>query len=178
MTRFPPRSGLPRTVTIERLPMLGTTWYERGVRYWLRRVGMVLLMAVVLALVTALLWGFFGAIRQSSVTGFWIALSIEIAYSVAVLGWILWRVARRWHDPEPVRPKPVSRRAAGAGAVLGTLARAGSVLGALVLVLGSLLFVGLYVALLVLMLTPETVWERPARLAMAERLRQRGIPVS
>ncbi|HEX9337676.1 MAG TPA: hypothetical protein VF892_17405, partial [Pseudonocardiaceae bacterium] len=74
MERFPPRSTLPRTIEVEKVPMLGTTWYERGFRYWLRRFFMVVVAAGVLALVGALLAGFFGAIRQSSVTGFWIAV--------------------------------------------------------------------------------------------------------
>jgi hypothetical protein len=176
--RFPPRSALPRTITIDKVPGLGDTWYERGVRYWLRRVGSVLLMALVLALVTAALSGFFGAIRESSVRGFYIALSVEIAYSLALMVWIFVQLARHWNDPRAARPKPVSRQAGRAGAVLGTLARTGSFLGALILVVGSLLFLGLYVALLLLMLMPETAWERPVRLRMAEQLRSRGFDIS
>lgn len=176
--RFPPRSDLPRTITIERVPMLGTTWYERGVRYWLRRVGMVLLMALVITLVTALLVGFFSGIRDTSVTAFWVCLAIEIAYSLVVLVWMMVRLARRWDDPRPATPKQNVRRAGGMGAVLGTLARAGSALGALFLVVGSLLFVGLYVGLLLFMLMPETIWERRVRLDMAETLRARGLSTS
>ena len=176
--RFPPRSALPRSIAVEAVPLLGTTWYERGVRYWLRRVAMVVVGAIVLTLVVTLLWGLFSGIRQSSVTAFWIALGVEIAYSAAVVVWFCVRVARRWNDPRPA-PRPRAARSAGtAGAVLGTLARAGSVVGAVVLVLGSLVFVGLYVALFLLMLMPVTVWEQPARLAMAERLHTRGIDVS
>src|SRR6266852_3147281 len=37
-----------------------------------------------------------------------------------------------------------------------------------------LLFVGLYVAIFLAMLMPETIWERPARLALAGRLGRRG----
>jgi hypothetical protein len=39
------------------------------------------------------------------------------------------------------------------------------------------LFAGLYVAIFLAMRTPETIWERPARLALADRLRRRGVPV-
>jgi hypothetical protein len=172
---LPPRSELPRGITVERVPLLGTTWYERGFRYWLRRVAMVVVSAGVLALVAALLWGFFGAIRQTSVTGFWVALGIEVAYSLAVIVFLVVRTARRWDNLQPVKPKPAGRAAGSAGAVLGTLARSGLFIGQFLLVIGTLLFVGLYVAIFLAMLTPETIWERPARLALADRLRRRGV---
>jgi hypothetical protein len=174
--RFPPRSGLPRGITVERVPLLGTTWYERGFRYWLRRVLMVVVSALILALVAALLWGFFGAIRRTSVTGFRVALAIEVVYSLAVVAFLVVRTKRRWNDLRPVAP--VARPAGSAGAVLGTLARSGLFVGQVVLVLGTLLFVGLYVALFLAMLTPETIWERPARLALADRLRDRGVDLA
>ena len=176
--RFPPRAALPRGITVERVPLLGTTWYERGFRYWLRRVLMVVVSALILALVAALLWGFFGAIRRTSVTGFWVALVIEVAYSLAVIVFLVVRTKRRWNDLQPVRPKPVGRAAGSTGAVLGTLARSGLFVGQVVLVLGTLLFVGLYVALLLAMLMPETIWERPARLALADRLGKRGVDLA
>lgn len=176
--RFPPRSQLPRTITVEKVPLLGTTWYERGPRYWLRRVVMVVGALLVLALVAALLWGLFGAIRQTSVIGFWIALGIETAYSLAVIGYLVMRTARRWNTLAPARPQPTVRAAGSAGAVLGTLARSGLLIGQVVLVLATLLFVGLYVAILLAMLTPETIWERPARLALTDRLRSRGFDLS
>jgi hypothetical protein len=173
--RLPPRSELPRGITVERVPLLGTTWYERGFRYWLRRVAMVVVSAGVLALVAALLWGFFGAIRQTSVTGFWVALGIEVAYSLAVIVFLVVRTARRWDNLQPVKPKPAGRAAGSAGAVLGTLARSGLFIGQFLLVIGTLLFVGLYVAIFLAMLTPETIWERPARLELTDRLRRRGV---
>ncbi|HEY3608231.1 MAG TPA: hypothetical protein VGL06_12065 [Pseudonocardiaceae bacterium] len=173
--RFPPRSALPRGIAVERVPLLGTTWYERGFRYWLRRVLLVVVSALILALVAALLRGFFGAIRRTSVTGFWVALAIEVVYSLAVVVFLVVRTKRRWHDLRPVAPKPVARPAGSAGAVLGTLARSGLFVGQVVLVLATLVFVGLYVALFLAMLMPETIWERPARLALADRLRDRGV---
>jgi hypothetical protein len=176
MDRFPPRSTLPRTIEIEKVPMVGTTWYERGFRYWLRRFFMVVVSAGVLTLMTALLWGFFDAIRQSSVTGFWIALAIEIVYSLATIAYIAIRTKQHWNDTKPVARKPVNRAAGQAGAVLGTLAQAGLFIGQLFLVIATLLFAGLYVALFIGMLMPETVWERPARLRMADLLARRGVP--
>lgn len=176
MDRFPPRSTLPRTIAIEKVPLVGTTWYERGFRYWLRRFLMAVVAAGVLALVGALLWGFFGAIRRSSVTGFWIALAIEIGYSLATIAFLAIRTKKHWNDTERVAPRPVNRAAGQAGAVLGTLARAGLFIGQLVLVIATLLFAGLYIALFIAMLMPETIWERAARLRMADLLARRGVP--
>jgi hypothetical protein len=88
------------------------------------------------------------------------------------------RPARRWNNLVPTRPQPTSRATGSAGALLGTVARSGLFIGQVVLVLGTLLFVGLYVALLLAMLTPETIWERPARLAITDRLRSRGFDLS
>jgi hypothetical protein len=136
---------------------------------------MVVVSALVLALVAAALWGFFGAVRQTSVTGFWVALSIEVAYSLVVIVFLVVRTARRWNNLQSAKPTPASRAAGSAGAVLGTMARSGLFIGQLVLLIGTLLFVGLYVAIFLAMLTPETIWDRPARLALADRLRRRGV---
>lgn len=176
--RFPPRSQLPRSIEIRNVPLLGTTWYERGVRYWLRRLGIVLLCLLILALVAAILWGFFGAIQQSSITGFWIGVGIEVTYSLAVIVYLVVRTARRWNSRQLAPAKPPNRAVGSTGAALGGLARSGLFLGQLILVLGTLLFVGVYVAFLLAALMPETVWERPAKLELADRLRQRGIELS
>lgn len=154
--------------------MLGTTWYERGLRYWIRRVVMVLASILVLALIGAAFRGFFGAIRQSSETGFRIALAVEIVYSLGTIVFLVMRTRQHWNDREPARPMRVNRATGTAGAVLGTLARTGCFIGQLFLVLASVVFAGLYVAIFIAMLTPETVWERPARLRMADLLASRG----
>jgi hypothetical protein len=172
--RFPPRSDLPRTVPIKKVSMVGDTWYERGVRYWFRRVGAFLLMALVLALATTTLWEFFAGLHETSVPRFYIVLSVEIAYSLAIIAGFFAQVARRWNDPLPATPK----RVRVPGDPLRTLVRTAVFLGALVIAIGSVACLGTYVVLLLLTLMPETVWERPARLRMAEELRSRGFDIS
>ncbi len=169
---LPARTALPSGVVIEKVPLLGTTWYERGTAYWLRRLGMVAMMALILALVGAMLEGFFGAIRATSQTGFYVVIGLEAGYSLAIIAFLAVRVAKHWNDMDkPPAGQPAAIRTAGsAGAVLGTVARAGLFVGQLFLVLSSLLFAGLYIALLLAMLMPETIWERPARLRLIKQL--------
>ena len=45
-------------MVIEKLPVLGTTWYERGPDYWVRRVWLFLLMALVVTLMSLIVGGF------------------------------------------------------------------------------------------------------------------------
>ncbi len=136
-------------------------------------------MALVIAMVTALLVGLFSTIRQTSLTGFYVALVIEIAYSLATMVFVAVWLGRRWNTMGEVQKRPVSTRAAGsAGAVTGTLAQTGFFLGQLFLVVGSLLFFGLYVVVFLAMFMPEAFWERPARCRLAKRLSDRGYDVS
>lgn len=173
--RLPPRRELPPGVVVEALPGLGTTWYERGAGYWARRAGLALMWAVVITLVTLLVVGFLGAIRAGSKTGFYAALGLEVAWSMAIIVWFAVRTVQRWNDPAPPRRQAArSRRAASGGAALGVLARSGFVIGQAFLVIGSLVFLGLYVALFLSYLLPEVPAERQARLRLAQTLRDRG----
>jgi len=173
--RLPPRSALPRDVVVESLSGLGTTWYDRGAAYWARRAGLALMWAVLITLVTLIVVGFLGAIRGSSKTGFYAALAVEVAWSLTIIVWFGVRTVQRWNDPAPPRRLARrSRRAASGGAALGVLARSGFVIGAAFLVIGSLFFLGLYVALFISYLLPEIPAEHQARLRLAERLRARG----
>jgi len=169
---FPPRDQLPPGIDIEKLPVLGTSWYERGAGYFVRRIWLFLLMALVVTLTSLLVGGFLIGIKDSSHTGFLVALIVEIVWSLAVIVYGIIRTARRWNDLDPV--KPLSRRqrrdAGTAGSVLGTLARVGLTLGQAVLVIGSVLFFGLYVMLLIYALLPEYPQEHKARLRLAQRL--------
>src|SRR5438309_11364393 len=63
---------------IEPLPVVGTTWYERGPAYWWRRAGMSLALTVALACEVPLLVGFLSGIRDSSPTGFRVALVVVV----------------------------------------------------------------------------------------------------
>jgi hypothetical protein len=175
VVRLPPRTALPRDVVVESLSGLGTTWYDRGAGYWARRAGLALMWAVVITLVTLLVVGFLGAIRSSSKTGFYVALAVEVAWSLVIIGWFTVRTVRRWNDPAPPRRQPGrSRRAASGGAALGVLARSGFLIGQAFLVIGSLFFLGLYVAMFLSYLLPEIPAERQARLRLAQTLRARG----
>jgi hypothetical protein len=164
-------------VTREALPIVGTTWYDRGPRYWLRRTGWALLMALVVAMVTAILLGFFSAMRRTSHTAFAVVLGIEVGYSMLLFGYLALQTARKWDNLEyvpPHRQRLASRRAAAGGAAMGILARSGSAAGALSLVVGSLVFIGLYAWLLVIALLPELPWERAARVQLQPRSARRG----
>jgi hypothetical protein len=169
--RFPPRAELPPGVYPEKLPVLGTTWYERGGAYWVRRGWLFLIFALVVTLTSLLVGGFLAGIRDSSHTGFTGALIAEIVWSLVIIVFGLVRTRQHWNDPEPARRLTRGqRRAAGLGGTLGALARAGFVVGQAVLVIGSLLFFGLYVMLLIYALLPEYPPEHKARLRLARQL--------
>jgi hypothetical protein len=169
--QFPPRGDLPPGVYPEKLPVLGTTWYERGAGYWLRRGWLFLIFALVVTLTSLLVGGFLVGIKDSSQTGFTVALIAEIVWSLVIIVFGLIRTRQRWNDPEPARRLTRGqRRVAGLGGAIGVLARAGFVLGQAVLVIGSLLFFGLYVMLLIYALLPEYPPEHKARLRLARQL--------
>jgi hypothetical protein len=168
---FPPLDQLPPGTDIEKLPVLGTTWYERGFDYWMRRVWLFLLMALVVTLMSLIVGGFLIGIKGSSHTGFVGALIVEVAWSLVIIAYMMIRTAQRWNNLEPSRP--LSRRqrdAAASGGALGVLASAGILIGQFVLVIGSVVFFGLYVALLIYALLPEWPPEHKARLRLARKL--------
>jgi hypothetical protein len=63
---LPPRSALLRDVDIPALPGVGITWYDRGGKYWRRRVALALMRAVALLLIVLIDVGIFTAIHKSS----------------------------------------------------------------------------------------------------------------
>jgi hypothetical protein len=169
--QFPPRDQLPPGTDLQKLPVLGTSWYERGAAYWMRRVWLFLLMALVVTLTSLLVGGFLIGIKDSSHTGFVVVLILEIVWSLAIIVYGMIRTVRHWNELDP--PRPLSRRqreAAAAGSVLGTLARVGLALAQFVLVIGSVLFFGLYVLLLIYALLPQYPPEHKARLRLAQQL--------
>ena len=112
---------------IEPLPVVGTTWYERGPAYWWRRAGMSLALIVALACEVPLLVGFLSGIRDSSPTGFRVALVVVLVLGIAtgVVTWVGSSPARALHRARRADPG-LARRAAFLGAGLGGLARGGS----------------------------------------------------
>src|SRR5438067_13890186 len=81
---------------IEPLPVVGTTWYERGPAYWWRRAGMSLALIVAVACEVPLVVGFLSGIRDSSRTGFRVAVVVVLGLGVAagVVAWV-WRSGGR-----------------------------------------------------------------------------------
>jgi hypothetical protein len=146
-------------VVVPVLPGLGLTWYDRrGAGYWARRAAMSLLWVFLTALVTLITVAILIALYHRSTAGFTVVLGLEIAYSLAILVFFAVATARTWSDPQPatIRPRNVP----------------GQVFFAV-----SFLAVGLYLALLLTSLLPETPIERHARLGVAAELRRRGHAV-
>jgi hypothetical protein len=176
---FPPLDQLPAGLDIEKLPVLGTTWYERGSDYWVRRVWLFLLMALVVTLMSLIVGGFMLGIKSSSHTGFVGAVIVEIVWSLVIIGYLMIRTAQRWNNPEPSRPLSRRQRDAGAaGGAVGVLASAGILIAQAVLVIGSVVFFGLYVSLLIYALLPEWPPEHKARLRLARQLGAQARPPS
>src|ERR1700743_1853142 len=158
MEKFHPRASLPRTITVAKVALLGDTWYERGARYWWRRVLMVVCGAPILAVLIIAFVAILGEIHQSSILGFWIFLGLQIAYTLVIVISQIRTTARRWHQPYPPERKPKRRRS-----LVGRILRPFVWLVQLVLGLGIGLCIGLYVLMFLLMLMPETIWERQGR---------------
>ena len=157
---LPPRHALPRDVTVPVLPGLGLTWYDRrGAGYWGRRAALSFLWLFLTVLVTLIVVAILVALSQRSTAGFVVLLVLEVGYSLGVLVFFAAATARGWDDPHPSTIRP------------------GNVLGQIFLILSSLT-IGLYLALLVTSLLPETPAERHARLQVAGQLRDRGHTVT
>ncbi len=156
---LPPRHALPRDVTVPVLPGLGLTWYDRrGTGYWGRRAALSLLWLFLTAVVTLIVVAILIALSDRSTAGFTVMLVLEVVYSLGVLAFFAVATARGWNDPHPAAIRP------------------GNVPGQIFLILSSLT-IGLYLALLLTSLLPETPAERHARLQVAEELRGRGHAV-
>jgi hypothetical protein len=154
---LPPRDAMPRDVTIPALPGLGRTWYERrGAGYWARRAALSLLWLFLTALVTLIVVAILIALWHRSTAGFTVVLVLEIVYSLGILAFFAVATARGWNDPHPSTIRP------------------GNVPGQIFLILSSLT-IGLYLALLVTSLLPETPAERHARLQVAEELHSHAV---
>lgn len=171
---LPRRSALPHGTTVEALPWLGTTWYERGAAYWARRAALTFLALAILALYTAIMAGFLIGAYDSSGRHAWFygLLAFEIVFSLVTGGYFLYRMVRHPATTTTARLATARCRARGAGA-LGILAWSGLVLAQLMIVLIAALSYGLWLAALVRSLSPMLPAEREARQRMAERL---GLP--
>jgi len=146
-------------VWIEPLPWLGTTWYERGPGYWLRRVAasLVLLLSIVILLPFV-----YSALADISTWG-QIPLIITVAVMASTGIWTAVWMWRHWWVDVPAPSRQAAAAAASRGAAVGVLARAGAVFGAAFLIVGALTLVVPMVVLLFISLGPQLPPERRAR---------------
>ena len=173
---LPPRSALPRDVDIPALPGVGITWYDRGGKYWRRRVALTLMWAMVLLLIVLIDVGIFTAMHKSSPGAFAVLLTIDVLVAIAVLCYFAIRTVRRWNTPAlPGRARTaITARKGRGGAFLSGLLQIGYLLAVLAVAVVFLFCPVLILVMFLMSLMPEPLAERQARLWMAERLRERG----
>jgi hypothetical protein len=172
---LPPRHALPRDITVPTLPGLGLTWYDKGGKYWRKRVGMSLLWLLILGLIVLIDAGLFSSIRHSSHAGFTVLLVIDAALTLATLVYFAVRTVRRWNLPAlPGRQRGLPGGKQGRGALLSVVVQLGYVLAVIVAAIAFLFCPALFLAMFLSSLLPETLVERQARLWVAERLQEHG----
>lgn len=177
---LPPRSQLPRGVSVPDIPALGTTWYERRRPYWLRRLGMTVFAALAVSLFVAILADVLYAVYQDSPRACYVLVGLEAVFSLATGGYMFHRLVRH---PAPLSetlhgPRRPWTRLGKVGAGTGVLARAGSALAGCFIVAAAALGLGIWVAFLLRSLTPVLPTERQARQKLAEQLRSRGYEIA
>lgn len=165
---LPRLNDLPADVDIPPVGWLECSWYDHGNGYWPRRARMTFTAVLGVAGVTLLTTIALDWISQASRLAFDVALGVEIAGS-AVFGIVLIvRMMRLWNDAAiPVERADGRFRYPGNPKFIGDrwLIRLG------------VLFVGFSLATLVSTLLPQTLPEHRARLWMAHRLGERGLPM-
>ena len=130
------RATHPLGPPIPKIPLLGTTWYRRGVGYWLRRAGVVLIVLLIVAIFGLYVGAVFDAIATSlhgaaRVVLLGLATGTVIASVIAAV-----RQQRRFTASRAAR----SATAGGLGA--GVSARAGSPLAGAFLIVVALVGIG------------------------------------
>jgi hypothetical protein len=165
---FPPRAGLPRGITPAKLPGLGTSWYERGILYWTRRVGNVLLLCIGVATYVGIISGVVLAAGRPGSTGFLAVLVAEIVFSL-VTGVFSFRHLWRIGVNKPTRSGNSAVSSTGISAALNAFWLGGA--GALMLVASVVLSSGFALAALAIWLLPVLPTELRARRQLADELR-------
>jgi hypothetical protein len=168
IVRFPPRAELPHDVTVPRLPLLGTSWYERGLLYWIRRIGICAVLALGLVAYLAMVEGAMQAIAKPGTTGYYALAAGEVVFAL-VSGILMFR--HLWRLGTTGRSlRGGSARYGRAGAGMGALAfSVGGILAGL-LVLASLATSGIALAAFAISLAPVQPTEQYARRVLAEKL--------
>ncbi|MGW4137076.1 hypothetical protein ACWELV_09795 [Streptomyces mirabilis] len=106
-----PPLGAP--ARIPSLPGLGTTWYERGVRYWLRRVSGAVLWFAVLAFACYIALALHRSFRgdlPSGVRMVWDWAQVVVSCVALVWGWVVQRRGHRRDLLDPPTPSEARGR--------------------------------------------------------------------
>lgn len=167
-TRLPARTGLPPGVTITRLPVLGTSWYERRFSYWCRRAGAVALLAIAVVIYVLIITGIIMAVGQPGSPGFLAVATAEIVFTIATG---IWSFRHLWRLGVTGRALRRNRAAGSAGASAGLMAFWAGGVGVALLLAGALLTAGFVLATLVMWLSPVLPTERYARQLLDDDLR-------
>lgn len=167
--RLPPRDQLPPGTVIPKVPLIGTTWYERGPSYWARRAGATLITAVMLAAWTAMVGAFVYASGPAWSPAFTGVLIAELVFSLGTGAWQFHRMGQ----PESQRWMPSVR-------TVSIATRVGSVLLIVLWGIAVLLSYGLVLALFLRSFAPVPPPERNARCLLAEKLQKghREVPLT
>lgn len=151
------------------VPLLGTTWYDRGPAYWVRRAGITALMLI--GLLTALLfaWGLITAAGESHPAA-GAAVASVIGVTGLVSGLWLWRRSTPKAIEERARrtgrPSVDPHSARAASGLLGAAALAGNMLALAVVVIGGLLTLGIMVVVVLRSLGRQWPGERIERVLL------------
>ncbi|GHJ36511.1 hypothetical protein [Streptomyces sp. TS71-3] len=165
-----PASGSPtgRDRRIPKLPGLGTTWYERGARYWTRRTLSALLWLVVLAFFCFVALSLYQSFRDELPSGLrtvWDWAQVAASCVAVVWGWV---VQRRGHrkgladPPTPGRARSTRRAATGRSTGLAMAGRLLVVIAAPVLPAFAAFCVGWTIAAFTVREYPSEVGARRA----------------
>lgn len=120
-------------MTPARLPVVGTTWYRRGPRYWLRRVGSGCASLLTAVFVCAVAWALFAGLVSGLPDG-WREVVYAVEGVAAViglgLGWARGRrqIRERLADPPTPEQSRARLRQARRGAASGVSSRGAMVL--------------------------------------------------
>ncbi|MFI1364104.1 hypothetical protein [Streptomyces griseochromogenes] len=99
-------------VGIPRLPGLGTTWYARGRRYWLRRVLTAVNMLIAAAIVCFMALAFYSGFRDllpSTARVVWDGVQVAASVVALVWGWMSQRKGLREALLDPPTPSQTLR---------------------------------------------------------------------
>jgi hypothetical protein len=148
-------------VEIESLPVIGTTWYERGPAYWVRRAGLALFFLALLALDVAIVASILAPMLQRGnqrAPGLFL-LVVVVVVGTAMGVWV-WR-------RDPYGDRRSAQRAGRAGGAVGTasgsLGISGIGFGAILVPIAVAITIGPMLVYFIKSLTPVPVLERRAR---------------